>query len=138
MATDPCFFEPFRGEVEPYRCVKFLEDCGAAVVAEDFCCGVGEHWSNIEEKQNDPDPLKTIADYYLDVVVPCPFQTPNTRRLTKCIQAIKELNIEGVIYMSTHACKVAAAEARKFERAMEKETGVPTLHIERYGDRGTN
>ncbi|MGE5342285.1 MAG: 2-hydroxyacyl-CoA dehydratase subunit D [Candidatus Omnitrophota bacterium] len=134
LVADPCFFEPFRGEIEPYRCVKFLESCGAAVVAEDFCCGVGEHWSDIEEKENDPDPLKTIADFYLNVLVPCPFPTPNSRRLTKCIEAIKRLDIEGVIYMTTHACKVAAAEARKFERAIEKETGIPTLHIERYGD----
>lgn len=133
LVTDPCFFEPFRGEVEPYRCVRFLEDCGAAAVAEDFCCGVGEHWSTIEEKPNDPDPLKTIADYYLNTVVPCPFQTPNTRRIEKCTEAAKALDVEGVIYMSTHACKVAAAEARKFERAMEK-IGIPMLYMERYGD----
>lgn len=35
--------------------------------------------------------------------------------------------------MSVTACKVASAEARKFESAMA-EHGVPTLYIERIGD----
>lgn len=131
LVTDPCFFEPFRETVEPNRAVRLIEDCGAAVVAEDFCSGVGEYWHPIPE--NGRRPLETIADYYLNVVVPCPFQTPNTRRLDRCIEAVKELDIKGVVYMSVSACKVAAAEARKFESAMA-EHGISTLYIERIGD----
>lgn len=131
LVADPCFFEPFKGGVEPNRAVRLIEDCGAAVVAEDFCSGVGEYWLPIRE--DGENPLYDIADYYLNTVVPCPFQTPNTRRLTRCVEAVKELGIKGVVYMSVSACKVAAAEARKFENAMA-EHGVSTLSIERIGD----
>jgi benzoyl-CoA reductase/2-hydroxyglutaryl-CoA dehydratase subunit BcrC/BadD/HgdB len=133
IVTDPCFFEPFRGELEPLQNVTFLEECGAAVIAEDFCTGVGEHWSFIKENENHPDQVQLYADYYLNEIVPCPFRTPNLNRIKKCKEAIDELNIEGVIYMTTHACKVASAESVKFERAMD-EIGIPTLPLERFGD----
>lgn len=129
MVSDPCFFEPFRGAIEPMQCLRLIEDCGATIVAEDYCVGVGEYWYPIQEEG---DPFANLAHYILNIKVPCPFMTPNTRRIKRALSAAQELQVDGLVYQSVRSCKTSDAEAMKFTSAFE-EHGMAAIFLSRLG-----
>lgn len=133
MVCDPCFFEPeYRiGVTEPPQFVRLIEECGGAVVGEDFCAGVGDCW--YESPEEGPDPLRQLGDYYARKVVPCPFQTPNPFRITRLATTCDELEIDGIIHFDVRSCRLLAAEVRKLIDYFEPR-GIPVLALQRIGN----
>lgn len=135
IVCDPCFFEPeYRvGVTEPIKFVKLIEECGGAVIGQDFCAGVGDCWYPCPETGDDP--FYELADYYARKIVPCPFQTPNTFRITRLETAANELDADGIIYFTVRGCRMLAVEMKKVRDYFEVR-GIPSLGLTRIGDPG--
>lgn len=130
LITGPTLYEKGTlGEIHEPNIIKWIEECGASIVAEDFCAGIRSFWSTISYGEN---PLREVSNYYASVIN-CACQTPNMRRVDQCLEAATTLNVDGVLYINMRTCKIFAAEVKKLEKVFERYR-IPFMSVERTGD----
>jgi benzoyl-CoA reductase/2-hydroxyglutaryl-CoA dehydratase subunit BcrC/BadD/HgdB len=109
------------------KVVRLVEEAGALIVAKETCGGYKTVGLRIDE--NDPtDPIILLARKYLQI--PCSVMTPNNRRLELLSGMIKDFKINGVIDLTWQACHTYNVEAYFVQQLVEKEYGIPYLHLE--------
>ncbi len=88
-----------------------IEQLGGIVVAEEFCSTSRLlHDTVAVDEWFLYDMLPAIADRYLKPCT-CPNFTPNTDRLRKLLENIKEFSVDGVIYQSFAGCQLYEMES---------------------------
>jgi len=104
---------------------SFLEDCGAAIVADDVCTGSRYFWKPVDEKLK---PMDALAERYL-TNIPCSRTSPSEERYAHIQELAREFKAKGVIMPIMDFC-----DAHMFDApyVLEKlnERGFPTLKIE--------
>ena len=74
------------------------------------------------------DMVPAVADRYLKPST-CPNFTPNDDRIRKIMQAIKDYQVDGVVYQTFSGCQLYDMESHRVGKALEK-AGCPVLNIE--------
>lgn len=112
------------------KLLNIIENNGAIVVSDTLCYGPRIKKKLIDENE---DPIYALAQGYLENSH-CPRMYGGYKqRLQKIINAIRELNIHGVILQNIRFCDLHGAENGLIQRDLEK-IKVPCLKIEReYG-----
>lgn len=106
-----------------------VEKTGGVVVAEEYCSTSRLlHDTVAVDEWFLYDMIPAVADRYLKPCT-CPNFTPNTDRLRKLIEMIKEFSVDGVIYQSFAGCQLYDLESRQVGNSLEKN-GTPMLYLE--------
>ena len=120
--------------VGDYKVIDLIEECGAAIVAEEFCEGVRHYWESVEETSGDL--LSALGRRYLTRRVPCAFQMPSVKVRVDFIKNLaQEFKVDGVIWYQLKNCETYNAEAFYANKKL-KEAGIPFLKIESEYDPG--
>jgi bzd-type benzoyl-CoA reductase N subunit len=115
--------------------VKFIEDQGAIVVADDTCTGVRYWWDNVNVAPGG-DPLRALSERYLKRF-PCARCTPGEERFEAVVGVAKEYGVQGVVQEMIRYCTPTAWERPWLRRSLEQE-GIRVLPLEiLYGAEGT-
>lgn len=106
-----------------------IEQSGAVIVEDEFCSGSRMlHDTVAVDEWFLYDMIPAVADRYLKPST-CPNFTPNTDRDRKLLTAIKDFNVDGVIYQSFAGCQLYEIESLRIGKMLEQE-GVPMLYVE--------
>ncbi len=106
-----------------------VEQLGGIVVAEEFCSSSRLLYDTVAvDEWFLYDMLPAVADRYLKPCT-CPNFTPNTDRLRKLLDHVREFTIDGVIYQAFAGCQLYEMESRLIGNALEKN-GIPMLYVE--------
>lgn len=108
------------------KVIRQIEDCGAVVVCQENCTSHKSFDLLVEENGNDP--FAALAERYLKT--PCSCMTPNNGRLDLLNRLIEEFHIDGVVDLTWHCCHTYNVEAFIVQEFIEKNHGLPVLHIE--------
>lgn len=115
--------------------VKFIEDQGCVVVAEDLCTGTRYWWDNVSEN-SEKDPMAALAERYITKFA-CARINPGEERFEQVVALAKEYRVDGVIQEMIRYCTPTAWERPWLRRTLEAE-GLKVLPIEViYGAEGT-
>jgi benzoyl-CoA reductase/2-hydroxyglutaryl-CoA dehydratase subunit BcrC/BadD/HgdB len=107
--------------------VRVIEDAGALVVADGYCFGSLQYEHAVG---SDPDPLRGIADRYLDKI-PCPRMfDAYPERYRQIVGAAREFGVQGIIIQTMKFCDTWGVESNVFQNNLRKE-GFPVLRLER-------
>ena len=107
--------------------LRTVEKYGGQIVADDYCFGTHDCWSEIDKNQ---DPLRGIAEYYLQRRIPSPCEdTLERRRIEHVLQLVKDYRVKGVIQATQHYCDNYLFETPILEERLS-ERGIPLLNIE--------
>lgn len=107
------------------KVVRILEELGASVVALENCTGYKPLYIDVVDQG---DPMRAIAEKYLHT--PCSVMTNNTRRFELIKELSKNYDIDGIVDLTWQACHTYNIEAYPLREFIQKEIGVPSLHIE--------
>ncbi len=111
-----------------WKVPHIIETSGAVIVAEELCTGLRYFENEVTEGAGDMDTMmKNIADRYLGIN--CAVFTPNTGRLEKLVQLVKDYKADGVIHCTLSFCDPYAVEANRVEKVL-KEENIPLLKLE--------
>ncbi len=111
------------------RTPVLVEKMGGVIVYEEFCSSSRMLYDTVAvDEWFLYDMIPNVADRYLKPST-CPNFTPNDDRFRKILKAMKEYNIDGVIYQTFTGCQLYDLESRKISRELEKE-GYPVLNVE--------
>ncbi|MGO9413571.1 MAG: double-cubane-cluster-containing anaerobic reductase [Syntrophobacteraceae bacterium] len=108
------------------KVLGIIEECGGAVVCIENCTGVKGLDLLVDEEEKDP--FLALARRYLQI--PCSCITPNTGRLALLDRLISEYAIDGVVDLTWHCCHTYNIESRIIGDSVEKNHGLPFLHVE--------
>jgi len=115
--------------------VKFIEDQGCVIVAEDLCTGTRYWWDKVSEDA-EKDPMTALAERYITKFA-CARMTPGEERFEQVVALAKEYRVDGVVQEMIRYCTPTAWERPWLRRSLE-EAGVKVLPIEViYGAEGT-
>lgn len=108
--------------------IKIIEGKGGLVVADTIC--LGSMMFGDEVDFNKAEPLRSIADYYLERIV-CPRMIDNRDALHEYIlNTAKEYSVDGVVYAKMQNCECWGGENVFLEQEL-KDAGIPLLNVER-------
>lgn len=110
---------------------KVMEDYGGRVVFVDMCSGnrYFQDQSKISEiKQINNDPLRALAEYYLNKI-PCPRMMNLEKRWEYLLKIIKDYQIRGVIFYNLKFCDTSMFELPLIREKLQKNK-IPTLCLE--------
>jgi len=105
--------------------LKFLEDKGFQVVADDLCIGSRYFWNKIEE---DKDPLIAIAEYHLSKPL-YSTKMPSYDRFEFLKELTEKYEVEGVINIAMKFCEPMLYDHPYMNKKF-KELGIPYIFIE--------
>ncbi len=106
--------------------IKMVEECGAAIVQDDHCTGTRYFW---DEVKVNGDPLKLIAERYVDRL-PCPTKDwPERRRIARILQFAKDWNVKGAIIIQQKFCDPHELDIPAVRKTLE-EAGIKVLFLE--------
>lgn len=109
--------------------IDFIESKGASVVADGLCFGLRHYQGIIDEHA--ADPLQAIADRYFSRVS-CPSVIDGFDQGYAILrEIISELGVQGVVSARLKFCDHWSAARMLLKDAMQKDSGVPLLDIER-------
>ena len=110
--------------------VRFIEDSGAVVVAENLCFGLRHEGDEVSKTG---DPVGQLAERYLSNSI-CPRMYGYYKhRLAILKERIEESKVDGVIMQHIRFCDLHGSENSLIERDLEA-LGIPCLRIElEYG-----
>jgi len=139
LLRKPDASSPFRvrlvvagSEIDDPEFIRLIEDCGAMVVADRFCYGSLPGREKIE-LQDGESALHAIARHYL-MTSQCP-RFMNRDRGQARQDYIKKLyedyKADGVLYEQMKFCEFWSYERVVGTHIFSKETGIPTLGIEK-------
>jgi len=110
---------------------KVIEDYGGKVVFVDMCTGNRYFQSQIkisEMKQINSDPLRSLAEYYLNKI-PCPRMMNLEKRWEYLLKIIKEYQVRGVIFYNLKFCDTSMFELPLIREKLQ-EYKIPSLCLE--------
>ncbi len=107
--------------------IEMVEDCEATFVQDDHCTGTRYFWDQI--KPNGDDPLRQIAERYVNRL-PCPTKDwPERRRIGRILQFAKEWNAQGAVIIQQKFCDPHELDIPAIKKALE-EAGIKVLFLE--------
>lgn len=108
--------------------MKIFEDKGGLFVTDIQCCGSRYLWEPVELV--DGDPIRSIADSYLNRPV-CPRMCDMHTQLRDLIlDMAKEYRVDGIVYVKMKNCDMWGGESMFLDKKI-KEAGLPLLILER-------
>ncbi len=111
------------------RTPVLIEKYGGIVVYEEFCSTSRMLYDTVAvDEWFLYDMVPAISDRYLKPST-CPNFTPNDDRLRKIMLAMKDYQIDGVVYQTFTGCQLYDMESRRISRALE-DAGFPVLNVE--------
>jgi benzoyl-CoA reductase/2-hydroxyglutaryl-CoA dehydratase subunit BcrC/BadD/HgdB len=111
-----------------WKVPHIIETSGAVIVAEELCTGLRYFENEVSEGAGDVESmLKNIAGRYLGIN--CAVFTPNTGRVERLVELVKDYKADGVIHCALSFCDPYAVEANRVEKVL-KEENIPLLKIE--------
>jgi benzoyl-CoA reductase/2-hydroxyglutaryl-CoA dehydratase subunit BcrC/BadD/HgdB len=111
-----------------WKVPHLIETGGAVIVAEELCTGLRYFENEVAEDAGTLDSImENVAARYLGVN--CAVFTPNTGRMERLVQLVREYNADGVIHCTLSFCDPYAVEANRVEKIL-KEENIPLLKIE--------
>ena len=93
---------------------------------DDLCNGTRYFWNLVDTRE---EPLEALARRYV-TRNPCPRMRPQTERLTRLKQMIKDYRVEAVIYECIKFCDMHGAAYPIIKRGLA-EIGIPVLKLDR-------
>lgn len=108
------------------RLPALVEECGAAVVADDLCSGQ-RHFEGLVNTSLEP--FRALARRYLHRP-PCPRMRGAEARIQRLVDLSRQGSASGVIYHTLKFCDLVQADLPRLQMALERE-GVPLLHVDR-------
>lgn len=112
--------------LEDTKVIDIVEKAGGQIVGDALCTG-SRFWR--KDVALDRPLMDALVDRYL-YNIPCAHMTDIMMRLNYAIATARESEADGLIYYSLKACDTFRSEIRIFEKAIQKELGIPTLMIE--------
>lgn len=107
-----------------HKVLQLIEESGGVVVAMDNCSGI----KGLDPLEADTtDPLRSIADYYLNI--PCACMSPNPGRTLTLENLCRDFRIDGIVDLTWQGCHGFNVEST-LVREKADSLGVPLLHIE--------
>ncbi|WP_432736700.1 double-cubane-cluster-containing anaerobic reductase [Maridesulfovibrio sp. FT414] len=107
------------------KAVTIAEELGAHVVCMENCSGLKGLTLPVDEEG---DPYEAIARRYLQV--PCSCMTPNHGREESIRELAAVYEVDAIIDLTWIGCHTYNAESTTLGRFVEREMGLPFLHIE--------
>ena len=111
--------------IDDIEFLKFLEEKGFQVVADDLCIGSRYFWNQINE---DMDPLKALAEYHLNKPQ-YSTKMPSYDRFDFLKELTEKYKIEGVLNIAQKFCEPMLYD-HPFMNKKFKELGIPYTFIE--------
>lgn len=115
---------PIGGATE--KVIEAVENHGGVVVAYENCGGAKAIDRNVEEDTDDP--IKAIAEKYIEIGCAC--MSPNPNRMDLLNRIVDEYKVDGVIDMHLQACQPFQVESLKIKRFSNNEKNIPYISIE--------
>jgi len=109
------------------KIIKLVQECGAQVVALEYCGGYKTVDLMIDENDR-RDPVTLLAEKYLKV--PCSVMCPNDGRLNLLKNMVDGFRIDGVIDLTWQACHTYNIEAFRVGELVKNKLGKAFLHLE--------
>jgi benzoyl-CoA reductase/2-hydroxyglutaryl-CoA dehydratase subunit BcrC/BadD/HgdB len=107
---------------------RLLEDTGALVVRDAYCCGLRDQLDLVDE--SDEDPFRAIALRYLDRLS-CPRMYGDyPRRLETIVRMAEEGSVDGVILEQMKFCETWGIDGNVLFQDL-RERDIPVLRLER-------
>jgi len=113
-------------ELQEPEYIRVIEELGGLVVNDDLCNGTRYFWNLVDTRE---EPLEALARRYV-TRNPCPRMRPQTERLTRLKQMIKDYRVEAVIYECIKFCDMHGAAYPIIKRGLA-EIGIPVLKLDR-------
>ncbi|MFH0975241.1 MAG: double-cubane-cluster-containing anaerobic reductase [Spirochaetota bacterium] len=114
---------PIAGDAQ--KVFNIIEEAGGVITVLDACSGFKPYMSDINE--NTGDPVKAIAERYLQI--PCSCMTPNDRRLADTSRMIDMFKPDAVVDVVLQACHSYNIESYKVEKHIQNSHNLPFLKI---------
>ena len=109
--------------------IELIEDTGALVVAESFCCGLRDQIDTVVVDRSQ-DPFNALARRYFSRIS-CPrMYGEYENRFDKIMDMLRETTVDGVIIEHLKFCEIWGVESNMIFRNLKK-SGVPVLRLER-------
>ncbi len=110
--------------------IDVLEDTGALVVRDAYCCGLRDQLDRVDESDETADPFLVIARRYLDRLS-CPRMYGDyPRRLEKIHQMAEEAQVDGIVLEQLKFCETWGIDGNVLMNDL-KDRGFPILKLER-------
>jgi benzoyl-CoA reductase/2-hydroxyglutaryl-CoA dehydratase subunit BcrC/BadD/HgdB len=104
-----------------------LKKFGAEVVIEDFAFGIRPYWEDVKA---DAEPIKALAEKYLQKRIPTAFTRSSERRIDGLIELAKEFKIDGIVYYTPMYQDAYQTQLYYLDRILREELDLPTLSLE--------
>ncbi len=117
------------GELDDPEYVRIIEEQGGLVVTDSTCFGSRLMWEAIDEE--DPDPVRSLARYYIQERPSCPRMCGDQpRRLAYVRDLVNEFRVDGVIAERLMFCDQWLVEHYMTGNDL-KADGIPFLALDR-------
>lgn len=116
----------YGSELDDPQWVKVVEDQGGLVVADGICFGARLFWDVVDESL---EPMEAIARRYHERWS-CPRMVDQGRRRQRIQEIVRDWKADGIIGERLIMCQLWGGE-RLMTNLDAKETGIPTLWVER-------
>ncbi|MDO5018571.1 MAG: double-cubane-cluster-containing anaerobic reductase [Lagierella massiliensis] len=115
---------PIGGATE--KVISAVEDNGGIVVSFENCGGAKAIDKNVQENTNNP--IKAMAEKYLQIGCACMSPNPNRKELLS--RLIDQFNVDGVVDMHLQACQPFQVESLSIKNFVNKEKNLPYISVE--------
>ena len=105
--------------------IRMVEECGAAVVADDICTSAKLFWHDMSTNGN---PIEAIYNYNNNRCV-CACMHPSDARYDYLWGMVKDFNVDGVIYFNMKHCHPFLFESPLYRDKLQA-SDVPTIMLE--------
>jgi benzoyl-CoA reductase/2-hydroxyglutaryl-CoA dehydratase subunit BcrC/BadD/HgdB len=134
---DRTLTEPYRARVllvgshlDDPGFVDVLEETGALVVRDAYCCGLRDQLGPVEGAERNGEPFLAIARRYLDRLS-CPRMYGDyPRRVEGIAQMAEEAGVDGIIMEQIKFCETWGIDGNVLQEDL-KARGLPILRLER-------
>ncbi len=110
--------------------IEVLEETGALVVRDAYCCGLRDQLDRVEEDEKNGDPFLAIASRYLNRLS-CPRMYGDyPRRLEEIFRMAEEARVDGIVLEQLKFCETWGIDGNVLLNDL-KDRGLPVLKVER-------
>jgi benzoyl-CoA reductase/2-hydroxyglutaryl-CoA dehydratase subunit BcrC/BadD/HgdB len=135
--VDQTVTEPYRARVllvgahlDDPGFMDVLEETGALVVRDAYCCGLRDQLDPVDEGNATGDPFLAIARRYLDRLS-CPRMYGDyPRRLETILRMAEEARVDGIVLEQLKFCETWGIDGNVLLNDL-KDAGLPVLKLER-------
>ena len=86
-----------------WKVPSILEELGGTIVTDELCTGSRGYWYLVGEDGRSVDEMVTaLADRY--IMCECPCFVPNTPRLKRIVESVRDWQVKGVVYYQLTFC----------------------------------